>query len=281
MEANMKNIVSQQWLIDNLSKEGLIILDVRGDLNEPDLGFREYKKSHIRGAQFVNLEETMTGELGIHGGRHPLPNIEKFIEDMKMLGVNDDSIIVIYDNGDLAIAGRLWWLLKYIGKSDVFILEGGMKKWLDNNLEVTGEVVKPEPSNSLSLNVDHSMQVDMRYVKAAIDSNSTAIVDSRASERYSGEIEPIDRVAGHIPNALNYPWMNLVSDGKIMSIEDLINYFEPLKKFEEVIVHCGSGITGTVNIVFMEEVGLNPKLYVGGYSDWVSYDDNLVVEKNK
>ncbi len=277
----MKNIVSQQWLIDNLSKEGLIILDVRGDLNEPDLGFREYKKSHIRGAQFVNLEETMTGELGIHGGRHPLPNIEKFIEDMKMLGVNDDSIIVIYDNGDLAIAGRLWWLLKYIGKSDVFILEGGMKKWLDNNLEVTGEVVKPEPSNSLSLNVDHSMQVDMRYVKAAIDSNSTAIVDSRASERYSGEIEPIDRVAGHIPNALNYPWMNLVSDGKIMSIEDLINYFEPLKKFEEVIVHCGSGITGTVNIVFMEEVGLNPKLYVGGYSDWVSYDDNLVVEKNK
>ncbi|MBU5676230.1 sulfurtransferase [Alkaliphilus sp. MSJ-5] len=277
----MKNIVSQQWLIDNLSKEGLIILDVRGDLNEPDLGFREYKKSHIRGAQFVNLEETMTGELGIHGGRHPLPNMEKFIEDMKMLGVNDDSIIVIYDNGDLAIAGRLWWLLKYIGKSDVFILEGGMKKWLDNNLEVTSEVVKPEPSNSLSLNVDHSMQVDMRYVKAAIDSNSTAIIDSRASERYSGEVEPIDRVAGHIPNALNYPWMNLVSDGKIMCIEDLINYFEPLKKFEEVIVHCGSGITGTVNILFMEEVGLNPKLYVGGYSDWVSYDDNLVIEKNK
>ena len=277
----MKNIVSQQWLIDNLSKENLIILDARGELNEPDLGFREYKKSHIRGAQFVNLEETMTGELGIHGGRHPLPNMEKFIEDMKMLGVNDDSIIVIYDNGDLAIAGRLWWLLKYIGKSDVFILEGGMKKWLDNNLEVTSEVVKPEPSNSLSLNVDHSMQVDMRYVKAAIDSNSTAIIDSRASERYSGEVEPIDRVAGHIPNALNYPWMNLVSDGKIMCIEDLINYFEPLKKFEEVIVHCGSGITGTVNILFMEEVGLNPKLYVGGYSDWVSYDDNLVIEKNK
>ncbi|QUH19790.1 sulfurtransferase [Alkaliphilus sp. B6464] len=277
----MKNIVSQQWLLDNLSKEDLIILDVRGDLNEPDLGFREYKKSHIIGAQFVNLEETMTGELGIHGGRHPLPNMEKFIEDMKMLGVNDDSIIVIYDSGDLAIAGRLWWLLKYIGKSDVFILEGGMKKWLDNNPEVTSEVVKPEPSNSLSLNVDYSMQVDMRYVKAAIDSNSTAIVDSRASERYSGEIEPIDRVAGHIPNALNYPWMNLVSDGQIMSIEDLINYFEPLKKFEEVIVHCGSGITGTVNILFMEEIGLNPKLYVGGYSDWVSYEDNPVVEKNK
>lgn len=277
----MKNIVSQQWLIDNLSKENLIILDARGDLNEPDLGFREYKKSHIRGAQFVNLEEIMTGELGIHGGRHPLPNMEKFIKDMKMLGVNDDSIIVIYDNGDLAIAGRLWWLLKYIGKSDVFILEGGMKKWLDNNLEVTSEVVTPKPSNSLSLNINHSMQVDMEYVKAAIDSNSIAIVDSRASERYSGEIEPLDRIAGHIPNALNYPWMNLLSDGKIMAVEDLVNYFEPLEEFEEVIVHCGSGITGTVNVLFMEEVGLKPKLYVGGYSDWVSYEDNPVIEKNK
>lgn len=277
----MKNIVSQQWLIDNLSKENLIILDARGDLNEPDLGFREYKKSHIRGAQFVNLEEIMTGELGIHGGRHPLPNMEKFIKDMKMLGVSDDSIIVIYDNGDLAIAGRLWWLLKYIGKSDVFILEGGMKKWLDNNLEVTSEVVTPKPSNSLSLNINHSMQVDMEYVKAAIDSNSIAIVDSRASERYSGEIEPLDRIAGHIPNALNYPWMNLLSDGKIMAVEDLVNYFEPLEEFEEVIVHCGSGITGTVNVLFMEEVGLKPKLYVGGYSDWVSYEDNPVIEKNK
>jgi len=281
MGVNMKNIVSQQWLINNFSNEGLIILDVRGDLNEPDLGFREYKKNHIKGAQFVSLEDIMTGESSIHGGRHPLPNMEKFIEDMKELGINDDSIVTIYDNGDLAIAGRLWWLLKYIGKSDVFVLDGGMKHWIQNNLEVNNEVVKPKVSNSLSLNINHSMKVDIDYVKSVINSSNVAIVDSRAAERYSGEIEPIDRIAGHIPNALNFPWTNLVTDGQIMAMEDLRNYFEPLKKFEEVIVHCGSGITGTVNILFMEEVGLNPKLYVGGYSDWVSYADSIVINNKK
>jgi len=281
MGVNMKNIVSQQWLINNFSNEGLIILDVRGDLNEPALGFREYKKNHIKGAQFVSLEDIMTGESSIHGGRHPLPNMEKFIEDMKDLGINDDSIVVIYDNGDLAIAGRLWWLLKYIGKSDVFVLGGGMKHWLNNNLEVNNEVVKPKISSSLNLNINDSMKVDIDYVKSVINSKNIAIVDSRAAERYSGEIEPIDRIAGHIPNALNYPWTNLVTDGQIMAMEDLRNYFEPLKKFEEIIVHCGSGITGTVNILFMEEVGLNPKLYVGGYSDWVSYADNIVINNKK
>jgi len=281
MGVNMKNIVSQQWLINNFSHEGLIILDVRGDLNEPDLGFREYKKNHIKGAQFVSLEDIMTGKSSIHGGRHPLPNMEKFIEDMKALGINDDSIVAIYDNGDLAIAGRLWWLLKYIGKSDVFVLDGGIKHWLNNNLEVNNEVVKPKISSSLSLNINHSMKVDIDYVKSIVNSKNIAIVDSRAAERYSGEIEPIDRIAGHIPNALNYPWTNLVTDGQIMAMEDLKHYFEPLKKFEEVIVHCGSGITGTVNILFMEEVGLNPKLYVGGYSDWVSYADNIVINNKK
>jgi len=280
MGVHMKNIVSQQWLINNLLNEDLIILDVRWDLNNPSKGFSEYEKNHIKGAHFVSLEEIMTGELGAHGGRHPLPSMDKFIEDMKSLGITDDSKVVIYDDGDLAMAGRLWWLLKYIGKNDVCVLEGGMKHWIDNNLEVTNKAVGPKPSNSLSLNINNSMEVHMDYVKSVVNSNNIAIIDSRAIERYSGQIEPLDKIPGHIPNSLNYPWTNLVTDGKIMSIEDLRDYFEPLKKFEEIIVHCGSGVTGTVNILFMEEIGLNPKLYVGGYSDWVSYADNVVINNS-
>jgi thiosulfate/3-mercaptopyruvate sulfurtransferase len=275
----MENIVSQQWLINNMSNENLIILDVRAELDDSDYGFREYKKGHIKGAQFVSLEESMTGDFGVHGGRHPLPDMKEFIENMKKLGIHDDSTIVIYDNGDLAMAGRLWWLLKYSGKDKVYILAGGMKNWLDNNLDVTTEIPYFKESDSLSLNIDHSMEVDMNYVKSAIDSNNIAIIDSRAYERYSGEVEPIDRIAGHIPSALNFPWMNLVTDGKIMDIEDIVNYFEPLENYEEIIVHCGSGITGTVNILFMEEVGLKPRFYVGGYSDWVSYEDNIVIQE--
>lgn len=276
----MKNIVSQKWLINNLSNDNLIILDARADLNDPDAGFREYQKHHIKGAQFVSLENTMTGKLEVHGGRHPLPNMETFIKDMKKLGINDNSTVIIYDDGDLATAGRLWWLLKYSGKTNVYILEGGIKEWLNNNLEVTTEVVEPKTSNSLSLNIDSSMVVNMNYVKQSIDSNNIAIVDSRAQDRYCGKIEPIDRIAGHIPSAINFPWMNLTNDGKIMTLEELKKHFSSLESYEEIVVHCGSGITGTVNIIFMEEIGLNPKLYVGGYSDWVSYEDNIVVSEN-
>src|SRR5690606_34540230 len=110
----VKNFVSQEWLVNNLSKDNLVILDARGDLNDPTAGFIEYKKGHIKGAQYVSLEEVMTGDLAEHGGRHPLPNMKKFVEDMKNLGVSDDSTVVIYDHGNLALAGRLWWLLKYM-----------------------------------------------------------------------------------------------------------------------------------------------------------------------
>src|SRR5690606_6322929 len=123
---------------------------------------------------------------------------------------SDDSIVVIYDHGNLAIAGRLWWLLKYIGKEDVFVLEGGFKHWADNHLETTTEIEEPKVADSLTLNINHSMEVDIDYVKSVMNDPAIAIVDARSAERYSGEVEPVDRIAGHIPNAINYPWTDLV-----------------------------------------------------------------------
>lgn len=275
----MKNIVSQDWLINNLPNENLITLDARAGLTDPNYGYQAYKEGHIKGAQFVSMEETMTGKLGLHGGRHPLPDMEIFIEDMKRLGINDDSTIVIYDDGDLAMAGRLWWLLKYSGREKVYILEGGIKDWISNKNRLTTEIQDPIISDSLNLDINDLMNVNINYIKAATDSDKIAIVDARARERYLGEIEPLDRIPGHIPGALNFPWMDLVSDGKIMDKEQLMDYFKPLEKYEEIIVHCGSGITGTVNYIFMEEIGMKPRLYAGGYSDWVSYDDNEVVKE--
>lgn len=275
----MKNIVSQEWLLNNLLNEDLIILDARAGLIDQDYGYQAYKEGHIKGAQFVSMEETMAGELGPHGGRHPLPDMDVFIEDMKKLGINNNSTVVVYDDGDLAMAGRLWWLLKYSGREKVYILEGGIKYWNDNNLNLTTETLEVKRSNILDLNIDYSMVVDMDSVKAATKSDKIAIIDARAEERYLGQVEPLDRIPGHIPKALNFPWMDLVADGKIMGKEQLINHFKPLEKYEEIIVHCGSGITGTVNYIFMEEIGLKPQLYAGGYSDWVSYDDNEVVKE--
>lgn len=273
----MKNFVDYKWLMENMENKKLIILDARAGLTDPLEGINDYNKDHIKGAQFVSLEEVMTGEIDTHGGRHPIPDLDQFTKDMKELGMEDDSTVIIYDDGNLAMAGRLWWLLKYFNKDNVFILEGGIKKWKDNGGITTKEISEVEKSNSLSLSINKDMKIDMEYVKDRIDKDNTAIVDARAYERYIGKVEPMDKIPGHIPNALNYPWMDLVENGEIPNMDELREKFKDLEDKEEIIVHCGSGITGTVNLLLMEEIGLNPKLYPGGYSDWISYDENEII----
>lgn len=276
----MKNFKTKEWLIENIDMDNLIILDARAELNDPSAGLMRYRSGHIKGAQYVDLDEVMTGEIEEHGGRHPLPLMDKFIDDMRELGVNNDSIIIVYDNGDLAMAGRLWWMLKYAGLEKVYVLEGGYDDWVNSDLEITQEVIKSKRSSDLNLNIKKLMLANIEDVKEAIKSDNIAIIDSRSYDRYSGEVEPLDRVAGHIPTALNYPWLDLIRENK-KDTNQLEKLFKDLYKYDEILVHCGSGITGTVNILFMEEIGLNPKLYAGGYSDWVSYKGNQVISNLK
>lgn len=276
----MKNFKNKEWLIENISRRDLIIFDARAELNDPNAGWNQYKSGHIMGSQYVDLDRIMTGNIQQHGGRHPIPNMNEFIEQMKNFGVDNSSTVIIYDKGDYAMAGRLWWLLKYVGKENVFVLEGGYEEWKKTNLEITKDTIKPRVATTLSLNINDSIIADIDDVKNAINSKDIAIVDSRTYERYSGEVEPLDRIPGHIPSALNYPWTDLIGENK-KNIEELNLYFKKLRDFDSLLVHCGSGITGTVNILFMEEIGLEPKLYAGGYSDWVSYYNNEVVVCDK
>lgn len=275
----MKNLKSSQWLYENLENENIIILDARAVLDDPMEGFKEYKESHIPGARYVPLEEVMTGELSTHGGRHPLPELNEFATNMINLGIDDDSTIVIYDHGNLAMAGRLWWIFKYFSKDKVYILKDGMEGWKNNKYPVTDKLPEIQVGSSLNLVKNKSILADVEDVRKAIESEDTAIMDARAFERYSGEVEPLDKIAGHIPTAINYPWMELINKIDNESLESLKEYFNELDKYKEIIVHCGSGVTGTVNFLFMEEIGLQPKLYAGGYSDWVSYEENHVIEK--
>lgn len=273
----MKNFVDINWLKNNLEEGNLVILDARADLQDSKEGERLYKKSHIVNAHFVSLEKTMTGEIKKHGGRHPLPDLEEFADKMRNLGIDNNSKVIIYDSGDLAMAGRLWWMLKYIGLDKVYILEGGFKEWEKMNYPVTDEIPEVKSQGNLKVSINKDIFSDIEDVKKAMDSDKKVIVDSRAEDRYSGKVEPFDRIPGHIPEAVNYPWTKLVESNSFMDEEELEEYFKDIKDYDEIIVHCGSGITGTVNIFFMEEIGLKPKLYLGGYSDWVSYLDNEVV----
>lgn len=276
----MKNFVTPTWLSENSQNKDSVILDARAELTDPEAGFRQYKNGHIKGAQFVSLEDTMSGIIGKHGGRHPLPDMKAFIETMRHLGMNDSSTVVVYDDGSLSMAGRLWWLLKYAGKSNVFVLEGGIKQWLQQGFDTTTEITEPETADFLHLSVNPSMLVEMPEVIKATEDPSTAIIDSRAKKRYTGEFEPMDSRPGHIPSALNYPWKELIADETFPSQSDIQKKFAPLTEYKKIIVHCGSGITGTVNTLFMDEAGLDSSLYLGGYSDWISHNENPVVTED-
>ncbi len=274
----MKNFKTKEWLIENINNDDLIILDARAELNDSNAGFEQYKKGHIKRAQYVDLDNVMTGEIGQHGGRHPLPTMNKFKNQMEDLGINNDSTIIVYDNGDLAMAGRLWWLLKYAGLEKVYVLEDGYNGW-ESLKEITKDIIKPKKSKDLILNIDESIFAKMEDINSAIESDNIAIIDSRTFDRYSGETEPLDTIPGHIPTALNYPWVDLIKQNK-KDLSGLEKYFKDLFKYDGILVHCGSGVTGTVNILFMEEIGLKPKLYGGGYSDWISYKGNKVIGKD-
>lgn len=274
----MKNFKTKEWLIENINNDDLIILDARAELNDSNAGFEQYKKGHIKRAQYVDLDNVMTGEIGQHGGRHPLPTMNKFKNQMEDLGINNDSTIIVYDNGDLAMAGRLWWLLKYAGLEKVYVLEDGYNGW-ESLKEITKDIIKPKKSKDLILNIDESIFAKMEDINSAIESDNIAIIDSRTFDRYSGETEPLDTIPGHIPTALNYPWVDLIKQNK-KDLSGLEKYFKDLFKYDGILVHCGSGVTGTVNILFMEEIGLKPKLYAGGYSDWISYKGNKVIGKD-
>ncbi len=121
-----------------------------------------------------------------------------------------------------------------------------------------------------------SIEVSIEEVREALKDPKSAVIDSRTAERFRGEVEPIDKVAGHIPGAVNYPWTDLTEGERVPDLDELMDHFKPLKGYDQLIVHCGSGITGTVNVLFMEEIGLKPKLYVGGWSDWITYPENEV-----
>ena len=275
----MKNFVTTSWLKDNLNKGNLVVFDVRYQLGNEDYGLEEYGKGHIEGAIFVPMEGILTGEVKAHGGRHPLPDLNDFASNMEKFGVDDGKTVVVYDDGELAMAGRLWWMLKYIGKKEVFILKGGIKEWTEKGYGLSREKVEPARGGALTINKKPGMVADVEDVRKAIGDAGQVIVDSRTPDRYRGEIEPIDRIPGHIPTAVNYPWTELVEDLGDMDHEKLAAHYSDLGRYDRILVHCGSGITGTVNIMFMDEVGLEPVLYLGGYSDWISYEENEIVRE--
>jgi thiosulfate/3-mercaptopyruvate sulfurtransferase len=246
---------------------GAAILDVRWELGGPP-GLPQYLDGHIPGAAFVDLETALAGPPG-DGGRHPMPSSDVFGAVMRAAGVSGDRPVVAYDAGNSMAAARAWWLLRYFGHPRVFVLDGGFSGWLAAGLAIERGAIEapagdfvPRPGGMPLLDAAGAARVANRGV----------LLDARAPERFRGEREPIDPVAGHIPGAVNVPSTELLHlEGGFLGAAALRARFEAagVREGVEVGAYCGSGVAAAQEVLALELAGYRGALYVGSWSDWI------------
>ena len=274
-------LVDVQWLSTHIDNPNVVVIDTRFSLADPNLGRTQYQAGHIPGAYYLDLNQDLSSAVEPHGGRHPLPNWSNFVEKLNDIGVRSTppTQVVIYDDSRFAFAARLWWMLRYLGHEQVSILDGGIRAWELAKLPLETEV--PEQKvGSFEPTLQKDWTVDIRTVRQRKDGLGVTVIDARSPERFRGEIEPIDPIAGSIPGATNAFWKNVsTEDGYLKSAEALADYWSELNPMERNIVYCGSGVTACVALFSMAVAG-HPmyKLYPGGWSDWCSYLPEIDLE---
>lgn len=269
-------LISPQALSERQELPGLVILDCRFALEDPDYGRCSYAEGHIAGAQFADLERDLSGPV-IKGvtGRHPLPEPQVLLERLRAWGINDDSDVVLYDDGPGAFAARAWWLLAWLGKRDgVFVLDGGLKAWHAAGFPLNLDSVKV-PRGHFDGAPDNQLLIKAQALQKRLNDPALTLIDARALPRFRGEVEPIDPVAGHIPGAQCAAFgENLDSSGRFLPVEQLKQRFaEKLgdRSPDELVAYCGSGVTACHNLFALALAGYPlGKLYAGSWSEWIN-----------
>lgn len=269
-------LISPQALNERQAQPGLVILDCRFALEDPDYGRSSYAEGHIAGAQFADLEQDLSGPV-IKGvtGRHPLPDAQTLLERLRAWGISDDSDVVLYDDGPGAFAARAWWLLAWLGKRDgVFLLDGGLKAWHSAGLPLSLDA-SVTPLATFNGKPDNSLLLSAEQLQKRLGEQGLTLIDARAKPRFRGEVEPIDPVAGHIPGAQCAAFAeNLDSSGRFLPAEQLKQRFaEQLagRAPEELVAYCGSGVTACHNLFALGLAGYPlGKLYAGSWSEWIN-----------
>ncbi len=266
-----RHVVSSAWLHTHLYDPQLVILDCRYSLMNQELGFNQYQESHIEGAYFLDLNRDLSSPIQKHGGRHPLPDINQLAAKLSQIGVTSgETMIVAYDDSRFGFAARLWWLLRYMGHEYVAVLDGGFAGWQAQNYETSSTVPSVRVGKFIP-NIQTEFVVDIETVKSRKDLPEVVLIDSREGDRYRGEREPIDPIAGHIEGAVNYPWVEVTNEQGFV-IDNQGDRWQEVKNAQEAIVYCGSGVTACVNLLSLKLAGIETgKLYSGSWSDWCSY----------
>lgn len=271
-------LVSAANLANHLSDPHWLIVDCRFDLARSEAGAAAYAAGHIPNAVYAHLDRDLSSPITATSGRHPLPTPDQFAATLSSWGLTDDTQVVAYDADTGAYAARLWWLLRWAGHRKVAVLDGGLKAWSAAGLPVTTEIAQRAPTR-FKVHPDRSLWLDADEVAERVRRSDWRLLDARGAERYAGTIEPIDKVAGHVPGALNHPFaLNLAADGRFLPAEELRARFEKSQATaggtriddQHTIAMCGSGVTACHLLLGLEIAGKSgAKLYAGSWSEWL------------
>lgn len=274
-------LISAAQLNDGLKVPGWLVFDARHDLADHEAGRRAYEQGHVPGAIYLDHERQLAAPKTGRNGRHPLPPLAEFAALMRLQGLTPATQVVIYDAGNSTFAAHLWWMLRWLGHEKSAVLDGGWSAWLAAGGAVEtkvniGAVTEAQALEALDYGSVPAMPtVDAAGVLANLEAPKFAVLDARAANRFRGEVEPMDPVAGHIPGALNRPnSLNVEPDGRFKPAAVLRSEFEAVLSGRapfQVVHQCGSGITACHNLFAMEVAGLKGSgLYPGSWSEWCS-----------
>lgn len=280
--STLSPIINPEELLKLKEASNVVLIDARAGINAEE----NYQNEHLKHARFVDLNKDLTTvEDPANGGRHPLPSLEKFSQVLSKIGISPSSHVIIYDdkNGSNA-AARFWWMLRAINHEKVQVLNGGLQAAIKVGFPVSSALETVEPTEKYPISKWSLAQADMEEVEKARNNKENIVIDVRDKNRFDGLTEPLDLIAGHIPGAINVPFSeNLNEDGFYKSPEVLAKKYNEIigdKNPDNVIVHCGSGVTACHTLLAMDYAGIPiPKLYVGSWSEWSRNDRELATKK--
>ena len=269
----LSTLISTADLAARLDDPSLVVVDARHDLAQPDWGEAQYRAGHVPGARFAHLDRDLSAARTGRNGRHPLPTPERAAALFGGLGIDGSKQVVAYDQANGMFAARVWWMLRWLGHDAVAVLDGGYARWTAEGRPVSTDV---PPVESARFEVSRVMPtVSATGVSASLPRHTLLLIDARAAERFRGDVEPLDPIAGHIPGAMNRPYArNVKPDGTFRPPRELRGEFEAMlhgRPVEDVVHYCGSGVSAAHNVLAMAVAGYPlTRLYPGSWSEWVS-----------
>ena len=273
---SLQTLVSAPQLAEQLDNADWRIVDCRFDLADTARGERDYELGHIPGACYAHLDRDLSSPITPDSGRHPLPDPHCLTTWLGDIGIGRGTQVVAYDDSGGTMAVRLWWLLRWLGHDAVALLDGGWQAWTAAGLAVGRDPGLPRPRTTFAGRPDGSQVIGTQRLLEQIGDRDAPLLlmDARTRERFRGEAEPIDPVAGHIQGAVNLPLqLNLNADGTFRSAAELRALYRPaIGNYDpsQVVAMCGSGVTACHNLLAMEIAGLSGgKLYAGSWSEWI------------